>query len=120
MSGDHGFVEDTIPVDPLCIPGLIHERAEARSSPGGIMGAPGAVADWVRQGGTAAPTRPCGACRHWRYKAGQEVVTQLSVRLDLNDLGWDRYTEMGEMGRCAQDDTRLSHRLATCSAWSPL
>ena len=66
----------------------------------------------------AVTDHPCGECRHWRYSAGQEVVTAKSVRLDINDLGWDRYTEMREMGRCGAREDLLAHRLATCEKWS--
>lgn len=108
-----------LPADPTRVPGLVQKRVEARAEApaGGIVGAPAALGDWVRQGGGVAPTRPCGDCRHWRYRAGQEEVTRISLKLDLNDLGWDKYMALREMGRCAQQEELLAHRLATCPRW---
>ena len=107
---------DPVPYDPARLAGLIHERQEARArSP--ILDPATSAGSWAKVDGGVAPARPCGECKHWRFSAGQEVVTRLSVKLDLTDIGWARYAEMRELGRCAQNEELLAHRLATCPKW---
>ena len=110
---------DPVPYDPARLAGLIHERQDARArSP--VLDPASSAGSWVKVPGGVVPTRPCAECRHWRYAAGQEVVTRLSVKLDMRDIGWSRYAEMKELGRCARNEELLTHRLATCRAWEAI
>ena len=43
-----------------------------------------------------------------------------SLRLDLADIGWDKVTALKELGRCAQQENLLAHRLSTCRSWEAI
>jgi hypothetical protein len=96
------------------IPGLRLRRAEARV---------GEINDealrWEQQGLYAVPPSPCGDCKHWRYRAGQELFAQVSVKLDLSDMGWGKFLTLKEMGLCALQSDKLAHRFSTCERHEP-
>ena len=108
-----------IPVagQPWTVAGLVAERAEAREAEGGLAEAPAAVRAWASDGEFVYAKQPCAECRHFRFEAGQALLAQRFVRLDLNDLGWDRYVKLRALGRCALNAQLLVHRWASCDRW---
>ena len=104
------------PLDRFRLAGLLSERGQLREAGEALEGTP--AGDWKPVGGGfIAPQHPCGECRHWRHKAGQETVMQQSMKLDLADIGWDKVTALKELGRCAQQENLLAHRFSTCRSW---
>lgn len=74
--------------------------------------------DFERIGGYAVPPKPCGECAHFRFSSGQEMLSRVSTKLDMHDIGWGRFHLLQSLGRCALQDNLLTHKVATCDRWT--
>jgi hypothetical protein len=67
--------------------------------------------------------KPCQACRFFKHREGQErLVGDRVTQMLMFDLKWTSFVESTdpvEYGNCDADNSKLTHRMASCKLWQP-